>query len=101
VVLADTGDRVAPSAPSGLTATDLADFCGGVRLRWAEVSDAAEYELYRDGALFDVVPATGTAFVYAGNGTSTWTVVAVDAAGNSSPASNAATVTVVADESLC
>lgn len=101
VVLADTGDRVAPSAPAGLTATDLADFCGSVRLAWTPVADAAEYELFRNGARFDVVPPGATAWVYAGDGTSTWEVVAVDAAGNRSPPSNAATVTVEADESLC
>ncbi|MDA0173577.1 fibronectin type III domain-containing protein [Solirubrobacter taibaiensis] len=101
VVLADTGDRVPPSAPSGLTATDLADFCGSVILRWGTVGDAVEYELLRNGALFEVVGATGSAFVYAPDGTSTWTVVAVDAAGNRSAASNPATVTVVADPNLC
>ncbi|MDA0184890.1 hypothetical protein OJ997_31595 [Solirubrobacter phytolaccae] len=72
-----------------------------MRLRWGEVGDAAEYELFRDGVLFDVVGPGSTAFVYAGDGTSTWTVVAVDAAGNRSAPSNAATVTVEADENLC
>lgn len=101
VVIADSGDTTPPSAPTGLTATDVGDFCGGVILRWGQVSDAAEYEISRNGALFDVVGQTGTAFMYAPDGASTWTVVAVDAAGNSSAPSNAVTLNVVADPNLC
>ena len=106
VVLTDTGDGVPPSAPSGLTATDLADFCGSVILRWGQSTDAdpqsaLEYEIYRNGVFFTLVTGTGVAGVYAGDGTSTWTVVAVDRSGNSSAASNGATVTVVTDQNQC
>jgi chitodextrinase len=107
VTLPASDDRTAPTAPSNLTAVDLADFCGSVILSWDQSGDgvdpqsALEYELYRNGVFFDLVTGTGTAGVYAGSGTSTWTVIAVDRAGNSSASSNPATVTVVADENLC
>ncbi len=106
VTLPASSDTTAPTAPSNLTAVDIADFCGSVLLSWGQSSDAdpqsaLEYELYRNGVFFDLVTGTGSAWVYAGNGTSTWTVVAVDRSGNSSTPSNPATVTVVADENLC
>jgi hypothetical protein len=100
VSFADTGDTTPPAAPSGLTATDVHDFCGGQILDWAASADAVEYEIYLNGRFFDLVTGT-TVFAYASGGTNTWTVVAVDAAGNSSAPSNPATLTVVADESLC
>jgi chitodextrinase len=103
-----SADRTAPTAPTNLTAIDVQDFCGGTELRWNASSDdtdppsAIEYEIYRNGALFTLTaPGNAFAFLYAPSGTSTWTVVAVDRAGNSSAASNAATVTVVADPNLC
>jgi hypothetical protein len=107
VTLPASDDRTAPTAPSNLTAVDLDDFCGSVILSWGQSSDgvdpqsALEYELYRNGVFFDLVTGTGTAGVYAGGGTSTWTVIAVDRSGNSSAVSNPATVTVVADQNLC
>jgi chitodextrinase len=107
VTLPASGDTAAPSAPSGLTAEDLDDFCGSVILRWGQSTDnadaqsALEYELYRNGVFFDLVTGTGIAGVYAGDGTSTWTVVAVDRSGNGSAASNGATVNVVTDQNQC
>jgi chitodextrinase len=101
VVLADTGDVTPPAAPTGLTAVDVADFCGSVLLSWGRSDGAVEYEIYVNGVLSDVVGDLASAWVYAPNGTSTWTVVAVDAAGNSSAASNPATVSVVADPNVC
>jgi hypothetical protein len=105
VTLPASGDVVAPSAPAGLTAEDQHDFCGGVILRWGQSTDdvdpVLEYELYRNGDFFDLVTGTGTAFVYAGDGVSTWTVVAVDRSGNASAASNGATVNVVTDVNQC
>jgi hypothetical protein len=64
-------------------------------------ASSLEYEIYRNGVFFQLVAGTGTAFVYAGDGVSTWTVVAVDRSGNSSGASNGATVDVVTDVSQC
>lgn len=107
VALLASTDTTPPSAPTNLTAVDLADFCGSVILSWGQSSDnvdaqaALEYELYRNGVFFDLVTGTGVAGVYAGNGTSTWTVIAVDRSGRSSVSSNPATVTVFADQNLC
>ena len=98
--------HAAPSTPTNLTAEDLNDFCGSVILRWGQSTDAdpqsaLEYEIYRNGVFFTLATGTGVAGVYAGDGTSTWTVVAVDRSGNSSAASNGATVTVVTDQNQC
>ena len=89
-------------APSNLTAEDLNDFCGSVILRWGQSTDnvdpqsALEYEIYRNGVFFNLVTGTGFAGVYAGDGTSTWTVKSPSTApATRSAASNAATVTVV------
>ena len=107
VTLADTGDRVAPTAPTNLVGRDLADFCGSVQLTWDQSTDnvdpasALEYEIFRDGVLFGLATGVGSAWVYGPDGTSTWTVVAVDRSGNSSAPSNPATVTVMTDPSLC
>jgi chitodextrinase len=100
LTFADTGDHTPPAAPSNLTATDVHDFCGGQILDWGASAGAVEYEIYLNGRFFDLVGAT-TLFAYALGGTNTWTVVAVDEAGNSSAPSNPATLTVVADEALC
>ena len=68
---------------------------------WGRSAGAVEYEIYRNGVFFELRGDVGNAFVYAPDGASTWTVVAVDAAGNSSAPSNAVTVSVVADPNLC
>jgi chitodextrinase len=108
VDLAGNGDRTPPSAPSNLTVEDLNDNCGSQILRWTASTDnndppsAIEYELYRNGFFWTVVPpGTTTSFQYTPPGVGTWTVVAVDRAGNSSGPSNAVTVNIVADENLC
>jgi chitinase len=94
-------DTVAPAAPGGLTATDAQDNCGGNILRWTQPEPDLDYEIYLGSWLYARASATGFAYLYTDTGTNLWTVVAVDAAGNRSPASNAATVSVVADVSLC
>jgi hypothetical protein len=107
VTLPPSTDVTPPSAPSNLTAEDLDDFCGSVILRWDQSTDdvdsqpALEYEIYRNGAFFTLVTGTGFAGLYVPDGTSTWTVVAVDRSGNSSPASNGATLTVAVDPDFC
>ena len=107
VALPASSDVTAPTAPTNLTAEDFNDFCGSVILRWGQSTDnvdpqsALEYEIYRNGVFFSLVTGTGTAGVYAGDGTSTWTVKAVDRSGNTSAASNSATVTVVEDPNQC
>jgi chitodextrinase len=108
VDLAGNGDATPPAAPTDLTVEDLNDNCGSLILRWTPSSDdldaqsEIEYELYVNGSFFQLTPPGTTEIgVYTQPGTKTWTVVAVDRAGNSSGPSNAVTLTVVADQNLC
>jgi chitinase len=108
VTLAGNGDTTAPTAPTNLTVEDLNDNCGSQILRWtastdnADAPDAIEYELYRNDQFWALTPPGATSsFQYTPPGVGTWFVVAVDRAGNSSPPSNAVTVTIVADQNLC
>ena len=107
LTLEASADRMPPTAPANLTAIDVGDFCGGTELRWNASSDgtdppsAIEYEIHRNGTLFAHPAGDRLRRSHAPPGTSTWTVIAVDRAGNSSPASNAATLTVAADPNLC
>jgi chitodextrinase len=108
VTLAGNGDSTPPTAPSNLSVEDLNDNCGSLILRWTPSTDTfdapsqIEYELYLNGRFFQLTPpGTSEIGVYTQPGTQTWTVVAVDRAGNSSGPSNAVTLTVVADQNLC
>ena len=105
VTLAGNGDSTPPTAPSNLTVEDLNDNCGSLILRWTPATDAdsqIEYELYLNGRFFQLTPPNVSSIgIYTQPGTQTWTVKAVDRAGNTSDASNAVTLTVVADQNLC
>jgi chitodextrinase len=108
VDLAGNGDTAPPSAPANLTVEDFDDNCGSLLLRWTPSTDAVddqsqiEYELYRDGSFFLVTaPGVTEKGLYTPPGTQTWTVVAVDRAGNSSAPSNAVTLTVAVNTDLC
>jgi chitodextrinase len=105
VTLAGNGDSTAPTAPTNLTVEDLNDNCGSLILRWSPSTDAdsqLEYELYLNGHFFQLTPPNATWIgIYTQPGTQTWTVKAVDRAGNTSGPSNAVTLTVVADQNLC
>ena len=105
VTLAGNGDSTAPTAPTNLTVEDLNDNCGSLILRWSPSTDAdtqLEYELYLNGHFFQLTPPDATTIgIYTQPGTQTWTVKAVDRAGNTSDPSNAVTLTVVADQNLC
>ena len=108
VTLPPSSDAGPPTAPSNLTVQDLNDNCGSQILNWDQSTDnadpqsAIEYELYLNGRFFELTPpGASSAGVYTPAGTNTWTVVAVDRSGNSSAASNAVTVTIVADQNLC
>ena len=109
VTLEASSDRTPPATPTNLTATQPPDdFCGTNVLQWSPSTDdvdaqsAIEYEIYLNGSLFTVsAPGVTHAAPYTFAGTNTWTVVAVDRAGNSSDESNAATLTVRADPNLC
>ncbi|WP_405786111.1 fibronectin type III domain-containing protein [Streptomyces sp. NBC_00138] len=88
------GDTTAPSAPSGLAATVSGT---SVSLAWKASTDDVEvtgYQVWRGGG--QVGTASGTSFTDSGLSASTsysYTVKAVDAAGNVSAASNTVTVT--------
>jgi chitodextrinase len=108
VDLAGNGDTAPPTAPTDLTVEDFNDNCGSLLLRWSPSTDAVdaqsqiEYELYRNGSFFLVTaPGVTEKGLYAPAGTQTWTVVAVDRAGNSSGPSNAVTLTVAVDPDFC
>jgi chitodextrinase len=96
-----TADLVPPSAPSGLTATSVGQTQVG--LAWTAATDdvgVTGYQVLRDGFL--VGTPSGTAYTDTGlapAGTYTYTVRAVDGAGNLGPASNAVTVTTTAASS--
>ena len=105
ITLAGNGDSTAPTAPTNLTVEDLNDNCGSLILRWTPSTDAdpqLEYELYLNGRFFQLTPHNASSIgIYTQPGTQTWTVKAVDRAGNTSGPSNAVTLTVVADQNLC
>jgi chitodextrinase len=91
-------DTTPPSKPAGLTATAGA---GSASLSWTAATDnvgVAGYRVFRDGAQVGTSPAPS--YTDSGLATATtysYTVEAYDAAGNRSPASDAATVTTTAD----
>ena len=109
VALEQSSDRTPPSTPTNLVASQPPDdFCGTNMLQWSASTDnvdpqsAIEYEIYLNGSLRAVTaPGAAWAAPYTLAGTNTWTVVAVDRAGNSSGPSNPATLTVQADPDLC
>ncbi|NUW42775.1 NPCBM/NEW2 domain-containing protein, partial [Nonomuraea rhodomycinica] len=90
-----TGDTTAPSAPTGLTATNVTS--NSVDLTWSASTDdvaVTGYQIYRGTTLAG--SSTGTRFTATGLTAATpytFTVKAVDAARNISEASNAVTVT--------
>ncbi|MBI5230962.1 MAG: fibronectin type III domain-containing protein, partial [Coriobacteriales bacterium] len=86
-------DNVAPAVPDGLTATDKAgDDGGSVELAWNAVDGAATYSVYRDGTrIASGLTAAGYSDNDAVTGTTySYTVTALDAAGNESAQSAAA-----------
>jgi chitodextrinase len=108
VVLEGNGDATPPTAPTNLEVEDFNDNCGSLILRWTPSNDNAdaqseiEYELYVNGSFRQLTaPGTSVFGLYTQAGPQTWTVVAVDRAGNSSAPSNAVTLTVVTDPDLC
>jgi hypothetical protein len=90
-------DNTPPSAPTNLSAS--AANSGEVDLSWSASTDnigVSSYDILRDGSKVGSVP--GNALTYrdttvAASTSYSYTVVARDAAGNSSPASNTAAVT--------
>jgi hypothetical protein len=85
-----SGDVTPPSAATGLWG-ETSPNCGFADFQWTSAADpvdgwSLDYEIYEDGALLDVW--TGEV-VETDFGRHTYTVKAVDRAGNSSAASNA------------
>ncbi|MDP8904520.1 MAG: hypothetical protein M3N29_04285 [Chloroflexota bacterium] len=92
--------RCAPLAGCGCAPNRAADHrrCSRRRYRspWSGSSDniaVAGYRIYRNNSQVATVTTTSYSFKKT-NGTSTYYVVAFDAAGNTSPASNTVTATV-------
>ena len=89
-------DTVKPTTPSSLNATASP---GQVALSWTGSTDnvgVTGYRIYRNGTQVGSVLGNVTTFTHTGltSGTYSYTVRAIDAAGNLSDASNTATVTV-------
>jgi hypothetical protein len=99
-------DSVPPSAPGALTATGG---LGQAQLSWGAATDnigVVRYDVHRSStagftpsAANRVAQVTGTSYTDTGMAAGAWyyRVIAVDAAGNTGPASNEATATVTAD----
>jgi chitodextrinase len=86
-------DTQAPDAPANLAVTATTD--SSVSLAWNAPADnvaVAAYDVYRDGALIGSTPQTTYTDASATAAAYTYTVIARDAAGNTSAASNPATV---------
>lgn len=94
-------DVTPPTVPSGLTATvDGAS----INLSWSASTDdigVAGYGVFRDNGVTPIATVTGTAFSDSGQlGTHTYTVAAVDTAGNQSGFSNMVIASVVPPEQV-
>lgn len=96
-------DVTAPTAPTGLTASvNLAT--GVINLSWSASTDdvgVSGYRVFRDSSATPTGTATATTFADSGQlGTHTYTVAAVDAAGNQSGMSNMVLATVTVQEQV-
>jgi hypothetical protein len=95
-----SSDTTAPTAPANLRVLDLNWDCE-VTLGWDQSTDdvdpqtVLEYEIYVNGVFSDLAYGTGRILTYGSRepGTSTFTLVAFDQAGNASATSNAITIT--------
>jgi fibronectin type 3 domain-containing protein len=96
---AKTTDSVPPQPPTGLVATAALDT--EINLQWTAATDnvgVTGYRIYRDGGTTPYTELPGTATTYADRPlapqtTHSYSVIAVDGAGNASGASNSATAT--------
>ncbi|HWW71009.1 MAG TPA: carbohydrate-binding module family 20 domain-containing protein [Duganella sp.] len=102
-VTTQPADTTAPTAPGKPTAAAITS--GGLTLSWAASTDnygVTQYQVFRNGAQVGV--STGTSFADSGLTPSTaysYTVKALDAAGNPSAASAATSVTTLAGATTC
>lgn len=92
-------DVTPPTAPSDLTATVEG---ASINLSWSASTDdvgVTGYRIFRDNAAAPIATVTGTTFADSGQlGTHTYTVAAVDAAGNQSGFSNLVIASVIPEE---
>jgi uncharacterized delta-60 repeat protein len=89
-------DVTPPTAPANLSATVNAS--NAIVLSWTAATDnvgITGYRVFRDNGATPISTVNGTSFSDAGQtGTHSYTVAAIDAAGNQSPLSNTASATV-------
>jgi PQQ-dependent dehydrogenase (s-GDH family) len=96
-VIVTTPDTQAPSAPTGLSSSNLTS--SSVTLNWTAASDnvgVTGYDVYRNGLKVNPAPVTGTSYNVTGLAASTaysFYVQAFDAAGNFSANSNTINLT--------
>lgn len=94
---APPSDVTPPTAPANLAAT-LNVTTNAINLSWSASTDdvgVTGYRVFRDGGATPLSTVTGTTFSDSGqSGTHSYTVAAIDAAGNQSGLSNTATATV-------
>jgi uncharacterized delta-60 repeat protein len=94
---APAADVTAPTTPANLTAT-VNTTTNAINLSWSASTDdvgVTGYRVFRDGGATPISTVTGTTFSDLGqSGTHSYTVAAIDAAGNQSGLSNTATATV-------
>jgi hypothetical protein len=91
-----TVDDVTDPSPPGSPTAEEGDDEGEIDISWpaSTDTDVAQYEVYRNGVLIDTVPATQTTFTDTGleeGEDYTYTIVAVDEAGNPSDPSDPVT----------
>lgn len=97
VITPSAADTTAPTAPSSLSATAVSS--SQINLAWGASSDnigVTSYDIYRNSSKIASVSSSSTSFGDSGLAASTsysYFVIARDAAGNSSPASNPASAT--------
>jgi len=96
-------DVLPPSAPTGLTAS-VNDATRVIDLSWSASTDdvgVSGYRIFRDSSATPTATVTGTTFSDSGQlGTHTYTVAAIDAAGNQSALSNMVIATVQVQEQV-
>jgi len=101
-VVSASSDTQPPTAPTGLTATVSSD---DVHLAWGAAADnvgVTAYRVYRDGSLVTTLGPAATSYddLDRAPGTYRYTVVAVDGIGLAGPASNEATATIAAPDTV-
>jgi poly(3-hydroxybutyrate) depolymerase len=89
-------------APTGVTASGATS--SSMTIGWNAVTDAASYNVYRNGARSNTAPVTSTTFTDTGLAAGTtysWTVAAVDGAGLEGASSTPVTATTSGTAAVC